>query len=273
VPRRTSRSYREAAGTVLLSGGRVLEELSGAADGDDAHAESRAPLLARVLLLAPGAPPPRGVRAERTLTASPEVLRKVRPPSRPAGSAKARNASARLDLPRLLAAQMVGVESGDSLDAVAELRAPALQPLSLAAARSAPLLLLLDGVQDPGNLGTLLRSAAALRASGCVLLPGCCDAFNAKAVRAARGACFRLPLFSATWQQLAQLSDAAGAAVLGADPRGDPEGAQRAAEAAARPGAGPVWLALGAEGPGLTQAARDLCTPVAVPGAGASAQP
>lgn len=68
---------------MLLSGGRVLEELSGAADGDDADAEGRAPLLARVLLLAPGAPPPRGVRAERTLTASPEVLRKVSPPSRP----------------------------------------------------------------------------------------------------------------------------------------------------------------------------------------------
>jgi hypothetical protein len=77
--RARSRSYREAAGTVLLSGGRILEELSGAAD-DEAGGESatRPPLLARVLLLAPGAPPPRGVRAERTLTASPDVLRKVR---------------------------------------------------------------------------------------------------------------------------------------------------------------------------------------------------
>jgi TrmH family RNA methyltransferase len=163
---------------------------------------------------------------------------------------------------------MVGVESGDSLDAVAELRAPSVQPLTVEAALRSPLLLLLDGVQDPGNLGTLLRSAAALRASGAVLLPGCCDAFNAKAVRAARGACFRLPLWRATWPQLQQLAQDSGAAVLGADPRGDPQGAQRAARDAAKPGAKPVWLALGAEGPGLTQAARELCTPVAVPGAG-----
>ena len=160
---------------------------------------------------------------------------------------------------------MVGVESGDSLDAVAELHTPALQTLTAEAARTSPLLLLLDGVQDPGNLGTLLRSAAALRASGAVLLPGCCDAFNAKAVRAARGACFRLPLWRATWPQLAQLAGACGATVLGADPRGDPQGAQRVA---ASRGTQPVWLALGAEGPGLTQDARDLCTPVAVPGAG-----
>ena len=76
-----SRSYREAAGTVLLSGGRILEELSGAADGEESGGGApRPPLLARVLLLAPGAPPPRGVQAERTLGASLEVLRKVLAP-------------------------------------------------------------------------------------------------------------------------------------------------------------------------------------------------
>ena len=130
-------------------------------------------------------------------------------------------------------------------------------------------MLLLDGVQDPGNLGTLLRTAAALRFDAACLLPGCCDAFNAKAVRAARGACFRLPLWRATWSQLAALADASKATVLGADPRGDPNAATAAAAAAAKPDAPPLWLALGAEGPGLSVQAQAVCTPVSIPRAGA----
>jgi TrmH family RNA methyltransferase len=131
--------------------------------------------------------------------------------------------------------------------------------------------LLLDGVQDPGNLGTLLRSAAAFGVAAACLAPGCCDPYNAKAVRASRGACLRLPLWRATWSQLTALADATGAVVLGADPRGEGSGATlaAAAAAAAAPGAKPLWLALGAEGPGLSLQAQALCTPVAIPRAGA----
>ncbi len=55
-------------------------------------------------------------------------------------------------------------------------------------------LLVLDGVSDPGNLGTLLRSALALGWEGAYLLGNCCDPFNDKAIRAAKGATFRLPI-------------------------------------------------------------------------------
>lgn len=48
--------------------------------------------------------------------------------------------------------------------------------------------------------GTLLRTALALGWDGALLLPGCCDAFNDKALRASRGAAFRLPLAAGTWQ-------------------------------------------------------------------------
>lgn len=56
-----------------------------------------------------------------------------------------------------------------------------------------PLVLVLEGVQDPGNVGTLLRTARAAGASGAILIGGA-DAFNARAVRSSAGAVFRLPV-------------------------------------------------------------------------------
>jgi TrmH family RNA methyltransferase len=63
-------------------------------------------------------------------------------------------------------------------------------------------LLVLDGIADPGNLGTLLRTALALSWEGAFLITGSADPFNDKALRAARGATFRLPLFSGSWDEL-----------------------------------------------------------------------
>ncbi|MCW2962038.1 MAG: hypothetical protein JWM25_431 [Thermoleophilia bacterium] len=54
--------------------------------------------------------------------------------------------------------------------------------------------LVLDGLADPGNVGTVLRTCAALGAGGVVLLPGTADPFSSKAVRASMGACFRVPM-------------------------------------------------------------------------------
>jgi len=58
------------------------------------------------------------------------------------------------------------------------------------------LALVLAGVQDPGNLGTILRSAEAFGATGVVSLPGTVSAWNAKAVRASAGSVFRVPLIA-----------------------------------------------------------------------------
>jgi TrmH family RNA methyltransferase len=60
--------------------------------------------------------------------------------------------------------------------------------------RTDDLLLLADGVQDPGNLGTLIRSAEAFGASAVALGDGTVDPWNGKCLRAAAGAAFRLPL-------------------------------------------------------------------------------
>jgi TrmH family RNA methyltransferase len=62
--------------------------------------------------------------------------------------------------------------------------------------KAAALILVLAGLQDPGNLGTILRSAEAFRANGVVCLPGTVSEWNPKAVRASAGSVFRLPLLS-----------------------------------------------------------------------------
>jgi len=60
--------------------------------------------------------------------------------------------------------------------------------------KTPPLLLVLAGIQDPGNLGTILRSAEAFGADGVLCLPGTVSPWNPKAVRASAGSIFRLPL-------------------------------------------------------------------------------
>ncbi|MBM3207877.1 MAG: RNA methyltransferase [Chlamydiae bacterium] len=57
-------------------------------------------------------------------------------------------------------------------------------------------IVILDRIADPGNLGTLLRCSMALGWGGVFLLDGCCDPFNDKALRAAKGATFKMPIQS-----------------------------------------------------------------------------
>src|ERR1035441_7002401 len=66
---------------------------------------------------------------------------------------------------------------------------------------ASPLVLILDGLQDPGNLGTILRSAEAFGADGVLCLPGTVSAWNPKAVRASAGSVFRLPLLATSAQE------------------------------------------------------------------------
>lgn len=71
---------------------------------------------------------------------------------------------------------------------------PTLSSLSLA--------LVLDGIADPGNLGTMLRTALATGVEAVCLMSGTVDAYNPKVVRAALGAHFRLPIFESRWDEL-----------------------------------------------------------------------
>jgi TrmH family RNA methyltransferase len=65
--------------------------------------------------------------------------------------------------------------------------------------------LILDGLRDPGNMGTILRTALAAGVDAVLLPPGTVDPFSPKVVRAAMGAHFKLPLLSLTWDEITHL--------------------------------------------------------------------
>jgi RNA methyltransferase, TrmH family len=85
-----------------------------------------------------------------------------------------------------LLAQISGLGSGT--------RAVAIYAERWAAAPAGPACVYLHGVRDPGNIGTILRSASAFGASSVALGPGSADPFSPKAVRASMGAIFEVPL-------------------------------------------------------------------------------
>ena len=72
-------------------------------------------------------------------------------------------------------------------------------PLPMEATR----VLILDAIREPGNLGTILRTAAAAGGDLAILTPGCADPYNPKTVRAAMGAHFRFPIVEASWAEIA----------------------------------------------------------------------
>lgn len=117
--------------------------------------------------------------------------------------------------------------------------------------------LALDGISDPGNVGTLLRTALALGWEAVYFLPGSCDPFNEKAVRAARGAHFKLALAKGTAEQLHQWVLAQEAQPLVADIKGNiPEELSHAARR---------LLVLGNEAHGASAMIRQFCQSVTIP--------
>ena len=83
-----------------------------------------------------------------------------------------------------------------------------------------PRLLVLDGVQDPGNVGTILRTADAFRTT-VILLPGCADLYNPKTLRAGMGVHFRSAIYRCTLPELTALLKEAGLPLYGAALRDD----------------------------------------------------
>jgi len=109
---------------------------------------------------------------------------------------------------------------------------------------SSPLILVLAGIQDPGNLGTIIRSAEAFGADGVLCLPGTVSAWNPKAVRASAGSVFRMPLLTVSEDEMFENMRAAGVRVVATTVQG--------AQAADLMNlADPVALVIGNEGNGV----------------------
>jgi TrmH family RNA methyltransferase len=117
----------------------------------------------------------------------------------------------------------------------------------------------LDAVQDPGNVGTIVRTAAALGADATVALPGTVDLWNAKVVRSGMGAHFHHLCLAGTWDDLDAFRGQVPFDLWAADATGEP--LSHSTAAAAR-----VAVVVGNEGGGLSPAARERATKlVAIP--------
>src|SRR3954453_13545074 len=117
-------------------------------------------------------------------------------------------------------------------------------------ARESSIVIALDGVQDPGNVGTIVRLAAAFAANGVALLPGCADAFGPKAIRASAGAILTVPVINCSIDELL----ANGWDVVSADSRGEiPDPPSKRA-----------ILAFGSEGSGLSPALAHVARTIAI---------
>ncbi len=119
-------------------------------------------------------------------------------------------------------------------------------------------LLVLDAVQDPGNVGTMVRTADALGSGGVVALTGTADLTNPKAVRAAMGSSFRLPALSLDVETFGRWAKGAGLDLWVAATGGAPVGSLRPVL--------PLALVVGNEGAGISAPVAALGgTPVGIP--------
>ncbi len=112
--------------------------------------------------------------------------------------------------------------------------------------------LLLDGVQDPGNVGTIWRTADAFGTDGLLLCEGCADPWNPKTVRATMGAVFRLPVYECALETAAERLAAAGLPLYAAALRDDTADVREL-------DLGRCAVAIGSEGRGVSQRTLELC--------------
>ena len=112
--------------------------------------------------------------------------------------------------------------------------------------------LVLDGVQDPGNVGTILRTADAFDCDGVFLVNACADPYSPKTARAAMGAVFRRPVYQCTVNELCALLAKSGLPLYGTALRDDTISLREADLFR-------VAVAVGSEGRGLSEEVLARC--------------
>lgn len=168
--------------------------------------------------------------------------------------------TAGMELPELPASVRAAEVSGSVMQAVSPMETPqgmvfscrmpdAVLPQQLTGRHY----LVLDGVQDPGNVGTILRTADAFDCDGLFLLSGCADLYNPKTVRATMGVLFRRDVYRCTARELRALLEKSGIPLYGAALRSDTLDAREADYSRAA-------VAIGSEGRGLSEEVLSLCS-------------
>jgi TrmH family RNA methyltransferase len=198
-----------------------------------------------------------GVRAVEELAKSPlEIVGALASPQLAANSrgeaVRAALASRAVETVDVTTAEFESAAETDTpqgILAIASTPERTLQPLATAVTSR---ILVVDAVQDPGNVGTLIRTAAALGATATVALPGTVDLWNAKVVRSAMGAHFLHPAFHCTWDELRLFLDESKVPLWGAAVSGDPVEQVTAPRQLA--------LAVGNEGAGLSEHLERACS-------------
>ncbi|HEU4721769.1 MAG TPA: RNA methyltransferase [Gemmatimonadaceae bacterium] len=168
-----------------------------------------------------------GVRAVEELLASPLAVRGllVAPQlaDAPRGAALVESARRRaVDLSHVDEREFASAaetESPQGVLAIAEIPERRLDDLALPHRTR---LVVLDAVQDPGNVGTILRTSAALGAAAVVAMPGTVDLWNAKVVRSAMGALFHSSVYMSTWAELDTFRARHAVVLWGAEADGTP---------------------------------------------------
>lgn len=173
------------------------------------------------LFLEIGTPVPPSIRPAEIVYVTPEILKKV----------------SGLESPEPIAAE-VSLPSSKSLEGKQRILA-------------------LDGISDPGNLGTLLRSALALGWEGVFITTHSTDPFNEKAIRAAKGASFRIPLQVGSREELYALIEQSRMQALVADTGGEALSSLKIHS--------PLLLILGSESHGVSEEIKGRYPSVKIP--------
>ena len=156
-----------------------------------------------------------------------------------------------------LISQGVDVEevSASVMQALSETETPqgilaVLNEFDLPIPDSLNFILIPDQIRDPGNLGTLLRSAVATEVQAVIIPPETTDAFAPKVLRSGMGAHFKLPIHSMNWNQIEDFVKSAGLQVLIADMDGQSCWVTDLKE--------PIALVIGNEADGAGESARKV---------------
>ncbi len=163
-------------------------------------------------------------------------------------------------VPDQLFQSLAGTETSQGVVALVEVTPAPIQSLFT----ERMLLIVLDGVQDPGNAGTIVRAGEAFGASGVIFVKGSASPYNAKTLRASAGSLFRVPFVAACDPAIARTALAQQrAAVYAAMPCAG--GATAVDEADYR---GACALIIGNEGRGVSEDFRSQAAAVTIPTAG-----